>query len=228
MKATIAAWVLVLFSCAALERDNPADPGSDAYDPGLAGGIPAPSTFREIAVTYDYVNFEWDPVAEADHYEVTRHRQPDGPSEIDPPFVTGQPHMEDNGVEPGVQYYYRVVSVASGGQGSEPSEPFPVKTPPTPALLVVYPAGGEILAVGEPLNIRWKVNAPGISAVGVQLIREDGLEINDIAPGPIQRQDSTNFVWTPTAVHKGPDCKVNVYDHADEGVHAMSPFFEIK
>ncbi|MCK5578305.1 MAG: hypothetical protein KAI63_02155, partial [Planctomycetes bacterium] len=98
-------------------------------------------------------------------------------------------------------------------------------------LQITYPAGGEVLTVGNSLEIQWDKNS-GLSTVGL-LFAQDGSTFNENIPfgAPISHQAGAgtngSFIWgVPDRL--SPNARIKIYDWDNATVEYTSNPFRIR
>lgn len=76
----------------------------------------------------------------------------------------------------------------------------------TPSITVVSPNGGESLAIGVPVEIKWTTNIAAAEQMGVSLVDQNGITVKTLAIAT----DSNPFSWKPTSDLVGKQLRVKV------------------
>ena len=207
--------LVLIVSCMPFERDNPFDPSGTSYV-----GVSV-EQIRPLAA-YDFVRLEWDAIPGAIGYEVKRYLNPDAQPQLTQ--TTDAAHFDDNGVQENTTYIYRVVVIYDGDRRSQPTEI--VVDVPIADIRLLYPKGGESLAVGLKVTIEWQVVDVNIQSVVIRLSLDGGNSFGTISPSPIESGIQA-FDWTPTVDQVSAACMIAIQPPGEPDRAVASQAFEI-
>jgi len=176
----------------------------------------APSALSASNITISSVTLSWQDNSYDEHGFRIERKLLSGSWDIIAETGTNVELYTDNGLQPNIDYVYRIYSFNEIGE-SDYSNECHVETEAVTLITVLSPNGGESYSISETMNITW--NAGQVGFINIKLMK-NGVVWRSIASGT---GNDGLYNWNISdAVGTGDDFKIEVISNSDEEIYDES------